>query len=277
MDLILECNPDLLCLQEVCPQQFQYIQQHLLEKQFHSVGVPREYDATTKSFYGEAVPIFFRNSKFKLHTQGTFWLSETPSTPGSKSWDSDCTRICTWCRLDVERNRTVFLFNAHWDNIGKVARLHSSMIIKKQMANVLKAYRAEDGPIKRLPLVVLVGDFNSDPVTEEIKRLSVPYVDGESGIVINLKNARDYAHHKEGPDVTFTGFDYQESYHSDYIFFQEGYGTEKDVEKRWKVDKLCVITRNQHDGVTPLSDHRPVLCHMSEIPSIEAKIELSQI
>ncbi len=276
-DLIKYVQPDILNLQEVCPNQYHYIHESLGEHNYRYVGVPREYDPVNKVFYGEAAPIFFSTKSFKLVNEGTFWLSETPSVPGSKSWDSDCTRICTWARLESDRGRTIFIFNAHWDNVGKVSRSKSSEIIKEQMLTVVKAFRSEVGKQVRLPLLLLVGDFNSDPNTEEIRKIEDPLHHEHTKVAIKLENIRNVAERIHGPDITFTGFAYEESYRSDYMYVQEGFGFEKEVEKRWKVDDLHVLTKHQEDGCTPLSDHRPVVCYMSELPSIEAKIELSQI
>lgn len=49
---------------------------------------------------GEFLPVFYRSSRFEAMDSGTFWISETPGVPGSKSWDSAMPRIVTWVACD---------------------------------------------------------------------------------------------------------------------------------------------------------------------------------
>ena len=39
---------------------------------------------------GEASPVCYRKSRFEELKKGTFWLSETPDTPGLKGWGAAC-------------------------------------------------------------------------------------------------------------------------------------------------------------------------------------------
>jgi endonuclease/exonuclease/phosphatase family metal-dependent hydrolase len=106
--------------------------------------------------------------RFEKLAEGHFWLSEKPSEPGSKSWDSSLTRMASWVRLrDLAtgggRGGTPLLFvNTHWDHKGPAARLESAKLIRRKLREFQPA-----GP------VVLVGDFNATeddaPYAEFIK------------------------------------------------------------------------------------------------------------
>lgn len=56
------------------------------------VGVGRN-DGDKK---GEYAPIFYKRSRMKCLQSGHFWISETPDVVGSKGWDANQCRICTW-------------------------------------------------------------------------------------------------------------------------------------------------------------------------------------
>ena len=90
-DLVVETirkyNPDLLGLQEVFPMQEEYLRESFPEYVYY--GRSRLVDPND----GEACSIMFRKERFNPSEQSTFWLSETPDEPGSKSWDSSLPRI----------------------------------------------------------------------------------------------------------------------------------------------------------------------------------------
>ena len=82
---------------------------------------------------------------------GTFWLSETPDNPGSKSWDSSLPRIATWVKLRDRNsgNREICFLNTHWDHRGNQARIESAKLIRKWIAE-----HAADIP------TIVTGDLN---------------------------------------------------------------------------------------------------------------------
>lgn len=92
---------DALGLQEVCPDQAEYLRANLTE--FGFVGEHRNADLKN----GEASPVLYRKSRFEALKSGTFWLSETPEAPGSKSWGTACPRVCTWALLAERGGRRV--------------------------------------------------------------------------------------------------------------------------------------------------------------------------
>lgn len=101
---------------------------------------------------GEHSAIFFNKNKFSLVGKGDFWLSETPEKP-SKGWDAAINRICTWVKL-VEKSsgKSFFVFNAHYDHKGVVAREESSKLVLKKIKEIAGSAPA-----------IFMGDLNGDP------------------------------------------------------------------------------------------------------------------
>ena len=157
LNFVKKMDPDVFGLQEVHPEQLDYIAENLPE---HSkIGVHRN-DGKRK---GEAVPVFFRKKRFKSLKDGTFWLSETPDVPGSKSWDTGCTRICTWTLLkDMKTGKTFCFANAHTDHKSELARKNGMLLIAKRM----REFAPEGTP------VVFIGDHNCTETSEPAKAIS---------------------------------------------------------------------------------------------------------
>jgi endonuclease/exonuclease/phosphatase family metal-dependent hydrolase len=88
--LIKKYDPDIFGVQEALHHQLTDIQNNCNGYKF--IGVGRD-DGKEK---GEYSAIFYRSSRFDVIDQNTFWLSETPQTPGRKIWDAAITRVATW-------------------------------------------------------------------------------------------------------------------------------------------------------------------------------------
>lgn len=154
-DLIKKYNPDILGMQEVKYQQLTDLRKAL--PGYSYVGVGRD-DGKKK---GEFSPVFYKKERYTLLGQGTFWLSETPYKPGSKSWDAAITRICTYAHLkDVRTAKDFYVFNTHFDHKGERARGESAMLIQAKMKEI-----AGD------KLLCVMGDFNFRPGTDAYKRM----------------------------------------------------------------------------------------------------------
>jgi endonuclease/exonuclease/phosphatase family metal-dependent hydrolase len=118
---ILFHKVNILGVQEALHDQMMDLGQLL--PQFKYTGVARD-DGKTK---GEYSAIFYDTTRLKLLESTTFWLSLTPEIPGSKSWDAAITRVVTWAKFrDIKSKKTFFVFNTHFDHIGKQARTESS-------------------------------------------------------------------------------------------------------------------------------------------------------
>ena len=125
---------DVVGLQEVAPAQAAYIKKHLSQ-----YGMVCEFrNADRKS--GEASPVCYKKSRFEKLKSGTFWLSETPDGPGSKSWGAAFPRICSWALLRDKKTGRAFCFaNAHTDHKSVLARREGMLLVIRKMGEFAPA------------------------------------------------------------------------------------------------------------------------------------------
>lgn len=154
---------------------------------------------------GEYSPIFFNSKRLELLATDTFWLSEEPYRPGSKSWDAAITRVATWARFkDKSSGKEFYFVNTHFDHRGEQARAESAKLLMKKVPQI-----AGEAP------VVITGDFNARPDSE-------PYQ-----IITGNKSFRDALHvsqkQPEGPRITFNNWKElaEEGKRIDYIFVNQ--------------------------------------------------------
>ncbi|WP_438348120.1 endonuclease/exonuclease/phosphatase family protein [Paenibacillus sp. FA6] len=221
LDMMEYYSWDVVGLQEACGNQLDDISRL---SGYKYEGISREKDNVS-----EHGPIFYKKDFFEKEDGGTFWLSLTPDIP-SKSWGSDCKRICTWVRLRDLRSNKVFVFlNTHLDHISEEARFQS--------AHILTGWIKEH--ISDVP-VILTGDFNAFPEERCYQEITKKLQDTRQ-----VANAVHY-----GPAGTFTGFDYNIPWEQlkqiDYIFANQHVNV---LNTRTIVDSF--------DGKYP-SDHFPV-------------------
>lgn len=144
-EVIRRQNPDLIGLQEALRGQLDDIRAALPE--YGEIGVGRD-DGQTK---GEYSAILYRKDRFDVNDSGTFWLSDTPTVPGSITWGNACTRVCTWARfLPQSAGKPFYMFNTHLDHVAQPAR-------EKGMALILSRVSGRKHPDP----IILTGDFNS--------------------------------------------------------------------------------------------------------------------
>jgi len=170
---------------------------------YRYVGVGRD-DGKEK---GEYSAIIFDSTRLQLLLTKTFWLSPQPEVPGSKGWDAAITRIVTWAKFrDRKSKKEFFVFNTHFDHIGKEARRESAkMLIEKvnQLAGKSPA--------------IITGDFNSIPTDEPIQVIT----DNSNPLhLIDTRTVSRSAHY--GPTGTFNGFRNKEINDDpiDYVFIR---------------------------------------------------------
>jgi endonuclease/exonuclease/phosphatase family metal-dependent hydrolase len=225
-------NVHILGVQEALHEQVMDLSQSL--SQYNHVGVGRD-DGKTK---GEYSAIFYDTTRLKLLGSSTFWLSLTPEIPGSKSWDAAITRIVTWAKFtDVRTKRTFFVFNTHFDHIGKEARTESARLLKQKVKDI-----AGNNP------VVITGDFNSKPSDDPIQIITEST---DKDRFIDTKAVSLTPHY--GPQGTFNAFTSKETDNEpiDFIF----------LKGKWKV--LQHATLSQTWGGRFSSDHFPVFAKLS--------------
>ncbi|HEX3135383.1 MAG TPA: endonuclease/exonuclease/phosphatase family protein [Planctomycetota bacterium] len=156
-------NPDVLGLQEALAFQNDYLHDHC--PGYTVIGVARE----DGKLAGEFSTLMLRSERFTVLDSGTFWLSETPDIAGSKSWDSSLPRIATWARVKDRKagDRPLLVVNTHFDHKGNTTRKEAAKLIRHFIAT-----RAADAA------VIVTGDFNSAPGTEQYRTLTEMGNDG---------------------------------------------------------------------------------------------------
>jgi endonuclease/exonuclease/phosphatase family metal-dependent hydrolase len=157
VDRIKSFAPDLLGLQE-CRDDSQaaFIKANLQDYEF--LGLPRGGDSVTAP---EMAPILLKRSAFLIRQWETFWLSETPYVPGSKSWGSVFPRTVTWVDLvHAATGRPLVFVNTHFDYEPSAVQ---------ESARFLKDWI--DEAIGEHPLL-LCGDFNADKDSAAYRQLT---------------------------------------------------------------------------------------------------------
>ena len=195
--LILQVNPDVLGTQEVCYNQYKDLKKLLAEYSIYGVGRNNGKHA------GEHSCIFYKTEKYKLLNGGNFWLSETPTKPGSKSWDAALTRICTWVQLmDLQSGKQFYLFNTHFDHRGQLARENSAKLLVHSIDS-----------IAGIAPVVVTGDFNFTPESKGYCLMLEQY--------ISIRLFDSYT--PTEPNFTDCGFDVKNTdcKRIDYIFYNQ--------------------------------------------------------
>ncbi len=225
---VMQGDWDFIGLQEALVFQIEEIVEALPE--YSVLYRTREADPEA----GEACAILYRTSRWRLDDQrsGTFWLSETPEVPASKSWDSSLPRVATW---GVFRSDEVDLLvaNTHFDHRGEQARLESARLLRHRIS------KAAAG----LPFVVL-GDFNagedSPPVAELVGAGANPWTEAWRAIHPDEERAGTFG--------SWTGVD--DGPKIDHIFLSTGIDVLSSEIVRWSID-----------GRYP-SDHYPVVASL---------------
>jgi endonuclease/exonuclease/phosphatase family metal-dependent hydrolase len=144
VDVMRAQDPAIICCQEVLEDQFADLSAGLPE--FDSFGMadePHSLDVVDV--------IFYRRGLFRRVSAGGHWLSQTPHIPGSKSWDSDCIRLCNWLRLvETASGKEFRVVNTHLDHISQLARENQARLINEDAAAYEAAYPQ-----------ILTGDMNA--------------------------------------------------------------------------------------------------------------------
>ncbi len=214
--------PDLVGSQELFYEQGEYI-----------VGKLPGYTWFGTSRRGnhedEHMGVFYRTESLRLVESGNFWLSETPGTPGSMSWNVSLPRMVTWGLFEMrDGGRRFYFFNTHFPHRREddQARIECAKLLAERTRTV---------PTE-IPLI-LTGDFNTFPDSSPYKLLAA-----------ELKDSRLAAERRSGPDGTSSGFGGSSAGRRiDWILYR---GALKPLESETVV--------NEREGRYP-SDHFPVL------------------
>jgi len=246
-DIIIEGNYDFIGSQETVmhpdpeKNQVAYIGSRLPG---HGVlGRSREVNPEL----GEAMTIYYKKERWKIDDtdQETFWLSDTPDVPGSKTDPkAGCPRSVTVALFHelkeaTPTGRSIYIYNTHFDHMSEEARQRGA----KQLMDRVVARKN-----KAIPIVVM-GDMNCGekspairymqgiPMTLDGKEWNSPYK-----LVDTFRAANP-----DATDVgTFNSFRAPGKEKIDYIFVSPGLKTIS-----------AEIIRTQREGRYP-TDHFPV-------------------
>lgn len=224
---IMKYKVDIAGLQEVLVHQRDQLLKDL--PGFESIGVGRDDGINA----GEFSPIFYNKSRFTVLKSGTFWLSSTPDIP-SKGWDAALNRICTYAEfIDRQSKDTFWVFNAHFDHVGEVARMKSVELIMFKMKEMATGENEA---------LIFCGDFNLND-----DHPTITFLQSQMNDALHVA-----AHIHTKMNRTFNNFDLNTpaSKRIDYIFINE------------KVGVQSFETIIEPFGVSYPSDHFPILAKL---------------
>ena len=241
-DLLRTENADLVGLQEAFRFQIEEI---LAAVPFYAVvGVGRDDGKAA----GETSAILFRKDRFHVAAAGTFWFSDTPDVPGTRTWGNRYNRISSWARF-IDRDGTAFWhYNVHLDHESQPSRERSTALLAERIG----ARPYPDEP------VIVTGDFNAGEDNPALHRLTgVPGTPSPSPALF-VDTFRVL--HADAREVgTFTGFKFGATTGDkiDYVLVQPG----------TRVLSASIV-RTSRDNRYP-SDHFPVVARI-EFPQASA-------
>lgn len=225
LDKLAAEAPDVVGFQELTPPMREWLERYL--PQYHFAGHGRGAD-----YQDEANCVAYRKETLELLALDCFWLSPTPTVPGSRyEGQSPCPRICVCTVLKHKKSRRPFRFyNTHLDHEGEEAQAKG---LRQILARI-----AADQTQSPLP-VVLTGDFNFTPQSPN------------GGIVAACAQPRliDLAAKIPG---TYHEFGRIAPMKIDYLYVDESLSARAEPARAWE---------DVHDGVT-LSDHYPLCARL---------------
>ena len=177
---------------------------------------------------------FYKEDKYEVIDQGTFWYSETPDVK-SLGWDASDLRICNWGKFrDKVTKKEFFLFNSHFYWRKKTAKEHSGGVLVQKLKAI-----AGNAP------VICTGDFNSREDTPQIKDILAVVNDA-------YRISETAPSGCEETDLGGGNFEGSAKARIDYVFVSPGI----------RVRDYAVIEDRRENGHYP-SDHLPVACHVT--------------
>lgn len=230
---VQQAKIDVCGMQEVLHEQLLDLQERMPEYAF--VGVGRD-DGDTR---GEYSPVAYRRDRWEALQSGTFWLSPTPDSIGSRGWDAALPRIASWVLLrDKHSGRELMCINTHFDHVGHQARIESGKLILQKVREIAG----------QLPMV-LTGDFNvnmADAVYD-----SIMHDDAYPVLDTHTQGAPH-----EGANYTYHGFGKRKVMQCDKIDFVF---TSTDITTLG----TYIPMEDRSHPATMMSDHNPIVVRMA--------------
>ncbi|XP_039839023.1 uncharacterized protein LOC120699199 isoform X2 [Panicum virgatum] len=129
------CRLDETELDDGLRWQLDYLQQCL--PGYEQFGISRKGSQDTTDEY---CTIFYEKEKVELTEGGTFWLSESPSVPGSISWGATAPCIATWATFQLKRLEppgfSFQIVNTNLDEVSPRARRRSALLTWQHIASL---------------------------------------------------------------------------------------------------------------------------------------------
>lgn len=186
---------------------------------------------------GETNGIFYLTSRFTAVASGDFWLSTTPTVPGTTfvggGSDTGNPRMVSWVDLyDNQSHQTYFVADTHW-SLDTLAEQQSATFMRAELAQLAGG----------LPMLVL-GDFNTTLGSTALQTLS-----GANSSGYKLTDAYRHVFPTVGPnEATYHDFTGNQSGSAiDHIFYDANTFTAT----------AAAIVHTSFNGLYP-SDHFPV-------------------
>lgn len=154
-ELLAAEKPDLIGFQEVTDEMRAWLRTSL--PGYTVLGCGRG-----KDYRGESMALAYRTDDFELIGLEQFWLSPTPSIPGScfSGDQSSCPRMTTAVTLKHhDADELIRFYNTHLDHKGPVARLLGATQLMQAVSNWGGKF-------------VITGDFNALPDTVEMQTIT---------------------------------------------------------------------------------------------------------
>jgi len=186
---------------------------------------------------GETSAILFKTSRLHVAESGTFWFSDTPDVPGTRTWGNRYNRVSSWARFVDRDGRAFWHYNLHLDHESQPSREKSVELLLTRIN--ARAFPAEP--------VVVTGDFNvgeDNPALHYLVGAPGTSADGARALVDSFRVL-----HPTVTEVgTFTAFKLGETQGPkiDYVLVQPGTQV-----------LSAEIVRTSRSGRYP-SDHFPV-------------------
>jgi endonuclease/exonuclease/phosphatase family metal-dependent hydrolase len=155
----------IICLQEVNETQIKDVLRGVsgLDVVYRTQGL--------KNGDGKANAILFNKKNWKLIDDETFWLSDTPEKPATKSWGNTSPRIATTVVLENKNSKKrIRVLNVLLDYRSESSRLNSIDLILSKLSQYEDQYPT-----------ILAGDFNATPENLIIQMIRENYSDTYTG------------------------------------------------------------------------------------------------
>jgi endonuclease/exonuclease/phosphatase family metal-dependent hydrolase len=226
--LLRSFSPDVLGLQESTGTQQRDIERALDRYRWHGVA--------DDPGSGEHNPIG-AGGRFVPRAKRTEWLSPTPDEQ-SVGWDAAYPRVLTRVLLtDTLTDRSLAVYNTHFDHRGRVARRHSARLVRERITSLPAATEA-----------VVLGDFNCRPGTRPYEILLGNECERP------LRDTRTAAATTDGPATTVTDFEALDpGRRLDHVLVTPGLSVDtyrahdRTVNGRYPSDHLPIVARLRFD------------------------------